>query len=114
MEPRNAPALKRGATMYAGDYLYHCLPQPKRPDAPCEPTFFQLKEDGSLVLARGSSPNHEGKKLWSSKAGNVKDGKYEATYNNDGSLVVRLDGKKVWKQGKFWQSAALRPWPLST
>lgn len=113
LQPRTSPSLPRGTVLYAGDYLYNCLLDEKDKKAPCVPTFFQLKDDGMLVLARGTTPSKPSRTIWKSKAGKAKQGKYMAVYGKDGSLEVQLDGKKVWKARKFWQPRVLRPWPLT-
>jgi len=111
--PRHSKALPRETFLYAGDYIYNCVKEGKDSKASCMPTFFQLRDDGQLVLARGTTPSKPNKVLWKSKTGPSKHGKYVATYGKDGSLEVRLGDKKVWRARKFFQPRVLRPWPLN-
>lgn len=123
LTPRQSPALERGAVLYAGDYIYNCLPA-KEKDAPCAPTFLHLKDDGTLVLARGTTPSKPYRAIWSSKTpkpckkcgtpGCVCQGQFQAVYDKNGFLEVkRADGKRVWGKRKFFQPSVLRPWPLA-
>jgi hypothetical protein len=111
--PRHSKALPRGTVLYAGDYIYNCVKDGKDSKASCMPTFFQLRDDGQLILARGTTPSKPNKVLWKSKTGPSKHGKYVAMYGVDGSLEVRLGDKKVWRARKFFQPRVLRPWPLN-
>lgn len=71
MTPMQSPALKRGAVLYAGDYIYSCVaPQKnnkKQDSKECQPTFLHLKDDGTLVLAHGSTPSKPYREIWASK-----------------------------------------------
>jgi len=111
--PRHSKALPRGTVLYAGDYIFKCVKDGKDSTASCMPTFFQLRDDGQLILARGTTPSKPTKILWKSKPGPSKHGKYVAMYGEDGSLEVRLGDKKIWRARKFFQPRVLRPWPLT-
>ncbi len=112
--------------------------QPTQPnkeggESACSPTFFHLKDDGTLLLARGSSPSKPYATLWASKTPQQKKPsckkcggaacacqrgqkqRYEAVYTEKGWLEVRRegDGQAVWKKRPFFQPKALRPWPLT-
>jgi hypothetical protein len=127
LTPRTSPALERGSSLYSGDYIYNCLSDPKskgkdkdKDAASCSPTFLHLKDDGTLVLARGTTPSKPYRTLWQSKTPKPCGGKcscqgnYEAVYGTDGSLEVRRAcGKRVWRKRKFFQPRVLRPWPLA-
>lgn len=111
--------------LYSGDYIYSCLPV--KGEMACAPTFFHLKDDGTLVLARGSTPSKPHTALWSSKTPQPKackkcgptcackqKHKYRAVFTEKGALEVwRVggDGKRVYKK-RFFMPRVLRPWPL--
>ena len=111
--PRHSNALPRGTVLYAGDYIFSCVKDGKDSKASCMPTFFQLRDNGQLILARGTTPSKPFKVLWKSKAGPSKHGNYVAVYGENGSLEVRLGEKRVWRARKFFQPRVLRPWPLT-
>lgn len=69
LTPMQSPALERGAVLYAGDYIYSCVKAPKQGDkeGECQPTFLHLKDDGTLVLAHGTSPSKPYREIWASK-----------------------------------------------
>lgn len=133
LTPRASPALERGAVLYAGDFIYSCRPAPantkKKGEAaasPCNPTFFHLRDDGTLVLARGTTPSKPHKPLWTSQTPKpckkcgakacACRGRYRAVFNRDGNLEVKQgNGKTVWKRGfkGFFLPKVLRPWPLA-
>lgn len=111
--PRHSKALPRGTILYAGDYIFSCVKGGKDSNTSCMPTFFHLRDDGQLILARGTTPSKPFKVLWKSKAGPNKHGKYVAAYGENGSLEVRLGERRVWRARKFFQPRVLRPWPLT-
>jgi hypothetical protein len=113
LQPLECPALARGTVMHAGDYIYACVEEGGNAGKECNPTFFHLKDDGSLLLARGTTPKRAIRTIWKSKAGPVKHGKYVATYGENGALEVYLGEKRIWRARKFFQPRVLRPWPLT-